>query len=188
LKVALIHYAYFEDVKGYGVVVADHEVLRAMYEEGLLTKFRFFSKVPGAEVESYLAKAEKLLEPIVERLKSADPESVMYVYGSEEEVVRLVEMTRPRLVIVDDGVVGRFERELGELEGVDVYRYSEAISRDISLDMRALEIPAAVTEALFNMLSTYANLVVRVSARRRISLDDALQSLGLFKKIEKYLT
>ncbi len=185
MKVAFIDYAYFEDVRGYGIIAAECEVLRSMYVEGLLAKFRRFSKVPKAEVEPYLAKAEKMLEPIIEKLRNEDPESLMYVYGSEDEVVRALDVVRPRLVVVEDGVAGRFEREYGDVEGVDVVRYSDALDRDISLDMGALELPRAVAEAVINMLSTYTNLVTRLSARERIPLDEALEKLGLFKRIEK---
>jgi len=183
LKALLIDYAYFEEVRGYGVIAAESDVLNNMYREGLLAKFRHFSKVPKAEVESYLAKAEKMLEPIVEKLKAEDPESVLYVYESEDEVLRLIEMLKPRLVIVEDGVAGRFERELESYENIDVLRVSEALAKEVvSLDMGALELPRPVIEALFNMLSTYTNLVVRLCARERISLDEALERLGLFKR------
>ncbi len=182
MKVLLVDYAYFEDVKGFGVIAAEHEVLNSMFREGLLAKFRHFSKVPKGEVESYLAKAEKLMEPVIEKLRVEDPSSVLYVYGSEDEVLRLIEMIRPRLVVVEDSVAGRFERELESVEGVDVVKLSEALEKDVSLDMGALELPKAVTEALFNMLSTYTNLVVRVCARERIGLDEALARLGLYKR------
>jgi len=189
LKALLIDYAYFEDVKGYGIIAAESEVLTSMYREGLLAKFRHFSKVPKAEVENYLAKAEKLLEPIVEKLRAEDPESVLYVYESEDEVLRVIEVLKPRLVIVEDGVAGRFERELESAEGIDVMKLSEALDREVvSLDMGALELERPVIEALFNMLSTYTNLVVRLCAREKLSLDDALAKLGLFKRLREAST
>ncbi len=182
LKVSFVDYAYFEDVKGYGLIIVEDAVLREMFEEGLLGKFVRFSKIPKREVESYLAKAQKMLEPIVEKLKVSDPTSTLYVYGSEDEAVRALEMTRPRVIVVEDGVAGKFEREFEEVEGVDVVRLSKAVDEGVSVDMGSLELPRALVEALSNMLSTYTNLVVRLSARERISIDEALEKLGLFKK------
>ncbi len=181
MKVCFLDYGSFLELKAFAILMLEDQTLHTLFKEGFLSKFIHVSKVPKEDLTNYLSRMEKMFEPLIEKLRNEDPQALLYVYDDPEAVIKVLEMYRPRLVVVEDGAASFVEENVPS-ETV-VKKLSEALSEEeLSLDMGALRIHRDEIEAVFNMLSTYLQIVLRYAHRNHVSIEQALQGLAIYLK------